>query len=215
MFQGQQYQLIQYGQVIDSGSLMIQGNNLAMKSSVTGMVQQYVFQLQGGDLYLQDAYGQFYQFSRSSQQGGMGAPGQGSGYDYQGQQGGMGYQGQGGGGGNTAEIMRTLAGSWKDIRSTGNTIITLNQNGTFSYYSDYASGGDFSNQYGDVTGNWGYGNQGGMQGRWTAQGTPQRGTIYYQSQNGEQGTLDYQVMVEKGQVFWNEIYFDGTLYSRQ
>lgn len=209
IFQGKQYQISENGQVIDAGTLTIQGNILKTQSSVTNMPGQYIFQIKSNILYLQDAYGEVYQFNRSGQQSG-------SAFGQQGQQSNQGNQAQTGTGGSTSsEIVRVLAGTWKDIRSSGNTVITINSNGTFSYYSDYATWGSSSDQFGDTTGSWGTGNQKGMQGRWTAQGTPQKGTILYQSQSGEQGTLSYQVNIENGQVYWNECYFDGALYSRQ
>jgi hypothetical protein len=103
-----------------------------------------------------------------------------------------------------------LIGRWKDIRSSGHTIIQLNADGTFSYYSDYAAGNSNVNET-----NWGYANSGGMQGTWKAVGTQDDGTIYYQAQNGESGTLEYHIHREKGQKYINEFIFDGVLYQRQ
>jgi len=108
------------------------------------------------------------------------------------------------------QVFQELVGRWKDIRSSGHTIIELFGNGQFSYYSDYAA----SNSNAGET-NWGYGNSSGTKGTWQARGTAQQGVIYYQSEDGTQDTLDYRFNVEKGQVFWNECYFDGKLYQKQ
>lgn len=206
VFAQNQYSLYENGSQTDRGTYFINGNVLTTQSAVTGGANQYAYQYQNNILLLQDSYGQVYQFKRSSSAGGFQAPQQQMPTS-------PGLQG------NTNQntqnqIVRFLAGTWKDIRSSGHTIIEIRADGTFSYYSDSAASGQFSNQYGP-TGSWGYGNQGGTQGRWQARGTPQRGTIYYQTQSGEQGTMDFQVMTENGQIFWNECYFDGTLYQRQ
>lgn len=103
-----------------------------------------------------------------------------------------------------------LIGRWKDIRSSGNTIIELFANGQFSYYSDYAAGNSNTGQT-----NWGYSNSSGNKGTWIARGTAAKGTIYYQASDGSRDTLSYQVHVERGQTYWNEYYFDGKLYSKQ
>lgn len=105
---------------------------------------------------------------------------------------------------------RQLIGKWKDIRSSGNTIIELFSNGQYSYYSDYSAGNSSSGQT-----NWGYGNSNTDRGTWKAQGTARQGTIYYQSQDGSRDTLSYHVHVEKGQTYWSEYIFDGKIYVKQ
>lgn len=98
-----------------------------------------------------------------------------------------------------------LIGTWKDVRGGGHTIMTLAENGTFTYYSDYSASGN----------GWGYTNADTSQGNWQSRGTSQSGTIFYKTDAGEQGSMAYQVLVENGQVYWNEYIFDGTLYVRQ
>ncbi len=205
VFTGSQYQVIDNGQVVDRGVFTLQENVLIAQSQVSNETIYYLYQCQNGVLMMQDEFGQAYQFQLSSKTGSMpnvppqqkqSSPNQSVGQQ------------------TPAQVVQFLAGRWKDIRSSGHTIIEIQANGTFSYYSDSTASGDFSNQYGN-TGSWGYGSQNSLNGRWTAKGSAQQGTIYYQAQNGEQGTLDYQVMNENGQIFWNECYFDGTLYQRQ
>ncbi len=108
------------------------------------------------------------------------------------------------------KVFSQLLGKWKDIRSSGHTIIVLMADGTYSYYSDFAAG---NSAQGDT--NWGYGNSSRDRGTWKAVGTPRRGTIYYQSQQGGSDTLSYQVHVENGRTYWGEYYFDGKLYVKQ
>jgi hypothetical protein len=201
IFKGNQYQFSENGQVVDQGTFQIRGNVLVTQSAVSGSVDQYAFQRQGKILYLQDVYGQVYQFNRAGEAAGRSPANE--------------NQYRNPTGGTSAQITRVLAGRWKDIRSSGHTIIEIYADGTFSYYSDSAASGQFTDQYGENTGNWGYDSQNSARGRWIAKGTPLRGTIYYQTQNGEQGTTDYQIMIENGRTYWNECYFDGTLYNRQ
>jgi len=107
-------------------------------------------------------------------------------------------------------LFSQLVGRWKDIRSSGNTIIELAPNGQYSYYSDYAAGNSASGQT-----NWGYANSNKDRGTWTARGTPRAGTIFYRSQNGSADTLAYHVHVKNGKTYWGEYYFGGTIYVKQ
>jgi len=108
------------------------------------------------------------------------------------------------------KIFSQLVGEWKDIRSSGNTVITLAGNGQYSYYSDFAAGNSTAGET-----NWGTASSNNSRGTWRAQGTPRAGTIFYRSQDGSSDTLSYQVHVENGQTFWGEYYFDGTIYVKQ
>jgi len=108
------------------------------------------------------------------------------------------------------KIFPQLVGEWKDIRSSGNTVITLAGNGQYSYYSDFAAGNSTAGET-----NWGTASSNSDRGTWRAQGTPRAGTIFYKSQDGSSDTLSYQVHVENGRTYWGEYYFDGTIYVKQ
>lgn len=108
------------------------------------------------------------------------------------------------------KIFPQLVGEWKDIRSSGNTVITLAADGSYSYYSDFAAG----NSSAGAT-NWGTASSNSDRGRWHAKGNPRAGTIFYRSQDGRADTLSYQVHVENGRTYWGEYYFDGTIYVKQ
>ena len=110
----------------------------------------------------------------------------------------------------SGKIYPELVGRWKDIRSSGNTVIVLMGNGQYTYYSDYTAGNSTQDQT-----NWGYGHSASDRGTWQAFGTPAAGTIRYTSQDGGSGTLSYQAHVENGQTYWREYYFDGKLYVKQ
>jgi len=107
-------------------------------------------------------------------------------------------------------IFPRLVGEWKDIRSSGNTIITLMGNGQYAYYSDFAAGNSAAGET-----NWSTANANSNRGTWRAKGTPRAGTIFYNSQDGTSDTLSYQVHVENGQTYWGEYYFDGMIYVKQ
>lgn len=111
---------------------------------------------------------------------------------------------------NAGNIFPQLVGEWKDIRSSGNTIITLMGNGQYAYYSDFAAGNSTAGET-----NWGAANANSNRGTWRAKGTARVGTIFYKSQDGSSDTLSYQVHVEKGRTYWGEYYFDGTIYVKQ
>lgn len=112
--------------------------------------------------------------------------------------------------GASGKIFPQLVGEWKDIRSSGNTVITLAGNGQYSYYSDFAAGNSNAGET-----NWGSASSNSDRGTWRAEGSPRAGTIYYRSQDGGSDTLSYQVHVENGRTYWSEYYFDGTIYVKQ
>ncbi len=107
-------------------------------------------------------------------------------------------------------IFSQLVGEWKDIRSSGNTVITLGADGQYVYYSDFAAGNSAAGET-----NWGMANSSADRGTWRARGTARAGTIFYKSQDGSSGTLTYQVHIENGRIYWGEYYFDGTIYVKQ
>jgi len=112
--------------------------------------------------------------------------------------------------GTTGKLFSQLVGEWKDIRSSGNTVITLAGNGQYSYYSDFAAGNSNAGET-----NWGSASSNRDRGTWRAEGSPRAGTIFYKSQDGSSDTLTYQVHVENGRTYWGEYYFDGTIYVKQ
>lgn len=175
----------------DPAYYQIQGNNLIVTAE--GETMSYPYSLQNNQLLVTFPDGTQLMFVRSGTPSSTGA--------------GTSSVAPAAAGG---KVFQELVGRWKDIRSSGHTIIELFANGQFSYYSDYAA----SNSNAGET-NWGYGNSSGTRGTWQARGTAQQGVIYYQSEDGSQDTLDYRFQVEKGQVFWRECYFEGKLYQKQ
>ena len=62
IFKGNQYQVTENDHLVDKGIFQIQGNVLITQSTLSGSVDQYAFERSGKFLYLQDMYGQVYQF---------------------------------------------------------------------------------------------------------------------------------------------------------
>jgi len=108
------------------------------------------------------------------------------------------------------KVFPQLVGEWKDIRSSGNTIIKLMGDGQYAYYSDFAASNSTAGEA-----NWGTANANHNRGTWRAKGTPRAGTIFYKSQDGTSDTLSYQVHVENGRIYWGEYYFDRIIYVKQ
>jgi len=166
----------------DPAYYQIQGNNIIV--SADGETMYYPYSLQNNELLVTFPEGTRVSFTKSEGTTAVAA--------------------------SVAGVFQELVGRWKDIRSSGHTIIELKASGQFSYYSDYVAGNSNAGET-----NWGSGNSSNARGSWQARGTAQQGTIYYQTEDGGQNTLDYRMHVEKGQVYWNECFFDGQLYQKQ
>ncbi len=139
-----------------------------------------------------------------------GAPGGSPGRFGGGSPGGPGAGQPGGPSGDTS----FLVGTWTTSTANSQTTYTLYPNGTWSSGREAAYTGQFSNQYGVNTGNWGVANDSSASGRWSAQGDRQQGVLTLQFPSGEVEQIPYQVHVEKGQVYWNEYKFDGVHYAK-
>jgi hypothetical protein len=115
---------------------------------------------------------------------------------------------------DTASVGRALAGSWRAVSASSQSQFTLGTDGQFSEYSESTHSGNFSDQYGNDTGNWGTGGSRQAAGTWSARGTKEKGSIQFVYNDGKRSSYTYNVHVENGQVYWNEYYFGGALYGR-
>ena len=106
------------------------------------------------------------------------------------------------------DLARHFVGTWVTMTRSTQTMVALFADGTFSrqYEASY-SGGE--------TGSWGHARNDRTRGRWTVRGTPQQGVMVLVDPDGSQTTVRYQVHVEKGQTYWREYFFNGTLYARK
>ena len=111
------------------------------------------------------------------------------------------------------KLLYKFAGRWDS--ATSNTLhnIYLKPNGSFedSYEAGYS--GQFVDQGGSQTGNWGTAGNEQTGGRWTIQGTLRQGTITLIHRNGKRTDYRYQVHCRGSECYGSEYFFNGKLYS--
>lgn len=116
---------------------------------------------------------------------------------------------------DVSDLMRHFAGNWSNFTTNTSTWICFCPDGTYSEQYEAAYSGNFENNLGDVTGNWGANNQSSGQGRWTVRGTKENGQIIVKLNNGNEIVYDYKVHVEKGQTYYSEYWLNGRLYAKK
>jgi hypothetical protein len=111
------------------------------------------------------------------------------------------------------KLLYKFAGRWDS--ATSNTLhnIYLKPDGSFedSYEAGYS--GQFANQGGFQTGNWGATGNEQAGGRWTIQGTLRQGTITLIHGNGKRTNYRYQLHCRGSECYGGEYFFNGKLYS--
>ena len=114
-----------------------------------------------------------------------------------------------------SDLMQAFAGTWVTMTTNTETRVTLSPDG--GYYENYEA--SYSGSSSDGLGNqdmaWGTAGNNQSQGRWTAQGSREQGVITITYNNGNTTSVEYRVHVENGETYWNEYYFNGTLYGRE
>jgi len=108
-----------------------------------------------------------------------------------------------------------FVGTWVTTTTNTERRVTLHSNGRFSMNYEASYSGRSNDQYGNQTMAWGQAGQQGSQGRWSVQGTRERGTLTLVFDNGETSRVPYRVHVERGETFWGEYWFDEQLYGKQ
>jgi hypothetical protein len=111
------------------------------------------------------------------------------------------------------KLLYKFAGRWDS--ATSNTLhnIYLKPDGSFedSYEAGYS--GQFTDQGGFQTGNWGTAGNEQAGGRWTIQGSLRQGTITLIHGNGKRTDYRYQVHCRGSECYGSEYFFNGKLYS--
>jgi hypothetical protein len=110
-------------------------------------------------------------------------------------------------------LLYKFAGRWDHVTTNTLTNLFLKPDGTYeeAYESGYS--GQFADQGGYQTGHWGAAGEQQSRGRWKVVGGLRQGKLYLVDQNGRQNVYEYQVHIERGEVFWGEYFFNGKLYS--
>ena len=110
------------------------------------------------------------------------------------------------------KLLYKFAGRWDHVTSNTLYNIYLKPDGTFedSYEAGYS--GQFVDQGGLQTGNWGATGNEQAGGRWTIQGTLRQGTITLIHGNGKRTNYRYQVYCRGSECYGSDYYFNGKLY---
>lgn len=110
-------------------------------------------------------------------------------------------------------LLYKFAGRWDSV--TSNTLHNIYLKPDGSYEEAYEAGysGQFTDQGGYQTGNWGAAGQQQWRGQWRVTGSLQKGTLSLIDQNGKRTDYHYQVHIERGEYYGGEYFFNGKLYS--
>ena len=111
------------------------------------------------------------------------------------------------------KLLYKFAGRWDSVTSNTLHNIYLKPDGSFedSYEAGYS--GQFTDQGGLHTGNWGATGNENTNGRWTIQGTLRQGTLMLIYHNGNSTSYRYQVHCRGSECYGSEYYFNGKLYT--
>lgn len=111
-----------------------------------------------------------------------------------------------------SDVMQHFVGTWFSYTKNTSNEVTLFPDGTFSMNYEASYSGNPTP--GGVT-DWGLARQDRSKGRWTVRGTRSSGVIILKFPNGSTEEVQYRVHEEGGQIYWNEYYFDGSLYGKK
>jgi hypothetical protein len=115
---------------------------------------------------------------------------------------------------DVAQLVRKFAHRWTHLSSQGysQTDIYFYSDGRYADNYEASYGGQFKDQYGSQSGNWGAYNSDKGRGRWTVRGEFRRGQIFITKNDGTETVLNYEVHVKNGVTYWGEYFFNGVMY---
>ncbi len=106
-----------------------------------------------------------------------------------------------------------FAGRWAHVTANTLTNIYFKPDGTYEDAYEAGYSGQFTDQYGYQSGNWGAaGTEKGV-GHWYPVGTLHQGKIYITKADGSQTVIHYKIQYRNGQYYPGEYYFNGKLYT--
>jgi hypothetical protein len=111
-------------------------------------------------------------------------------------------------------LVQHFSGEWAWTNGYRTSWMIFFPNGSYSDQYEAAYSGNFNDELGNVTGNWGATNQEKNQGRWSIHGNKDSGVITVINPNGTQDRYEYSVFVERGQKFYREYIINGYHYSK-
>lgn len=114
-----------------------------------------------------------------------------------------------------SDLIKHFAGTWVNYTRNTETKIILTPDGDYFEYYEASYSGQFHDQYGIQTGDWGTARQDQNRGRWTIRGDQEHGQVVITFKDGREVVVEYQVHIEKGKTYWREYWFNGELYGKQ
>ena len=110
-------------------------------------------------------------------------------------------------------LLYKFAGRWDHVTSNTLTNLFLKPDGTYEEAYEAGYSGQFTDQGGYQTGNWGATGTQQAHGRWKVVGNLRQGELYLVDPAGGTNVIQYQVHIKGGEVYWGEYFFNGRLYS--
>jgi hypothetical protein len=110
-------------------------------------------------------------------------------------------------------LLYKFAGRWDYVTKNTLTNLFLKPDGTYEEAYEAGYSGQFTDQGGYQTGNWGAAGTEQARGRWKVVGSLRKGKLYLINQRGREIVYNYQVHIQRGEVFWGEYFFNNRLYS--
>lgn len=110
-------------------------------------------------------------------------------------------------------LLYKFAGRWDHVTPNTLTNLYLKPDGTYAESYEAGYSGQFQDQGGHQTGNWGATGAEQSGGRWMIEGSLRQGTLTLIDGNGNRTAYRYRVHVKDGETYWGEYFFDGQLYS--
>lgn len=110
-------------------------------------------------------------------------------------------------------LLYKFAGRWDHVTRNTLTNIFLKPDGTYEEAYEAGYSGQFTDQGGYQTGNWGATGAEQARGRWKVVGSLRKGKLFLIDQSGRERVYNYQVHIRREEVFWGEYFFNNQLYS--
>jgi hypothetical protein len=110
-------------------------------------------------------------------------------------------------------LLYKFAGRWDHVTTNTLTNLYLKPDGTYEGRFEAGYSGQFQDQGGYQTGNWGTAGQEQDHGHWMIEGSLRQGSLTLIDPSGNRAVYRYEVHVKGGEAYWGEYFFNGELYS--
>jgi hypothetical protein len=110
-------------------------------------------------------------------------------------------------------LLYKFAGRWDHVTRNTLTNLFLKPDGTYEEAYEAGYSGNFTDQGGSQTGNWGATGAQQDRGYWMVVGGLRSGKLILRDQSGNETAYQYRVHIQNGEVYWGEHFFNNRLYS--